>query len=323
MTAPQVFLYVTQKCNIRCTMCYSLDALEQDNDLEFEDMLCLLGRLHDRGSWKLSLLGGEPTRHRQLPQLIKEAKSIGFSFIRIATNGMFSARLLNDPNIQLLDVICFSIDGATSETNDQIRKGGRLVVTLRNLDEARKLGFETRVNTTVNSINLKQLFDIVQLAADHGATEINLNPVLMMGDALRSPLDLGIDATAWCETYEAVRARHHEFPIRIKVPPSFAPTAELAHHVGRGHRCHAADKDRLYVMANGDVFPCLLMMEDKRLRDAVFENGEIRQVTSDLHIAPDLHTYCRFQPLSGHPAELRPLCIFYKTRLNAMPDGTS
>jgi MoaA/NifB/PqqE/SkfB family radical SAM enzyme len=137
MVQRQLFLYVTQQCNIRCIMCYSLDTLERGRDLTFEETIKVLRYFRNEGIQKLSLLGGEPTKYAQLPELIEGAAEIGYTFIRIATNGIFNRRLLDDPRVRILEVICFSIDGATPEVNDPIRNGGRLWITLRNLDYAK------------------------------------------------------------------------------------------------------------------------------------------------------------------------------------------
>jgi molybdenum cofactor biosynthesis enzyme MoaA len=52
-------------------MCYSLASLERADDLSSEDTRALLRSFRDQGAWKLSILGGEPTRYRQLPSLIE------------------------------------------------------------------------------------------------------------------------------------------------------------------------------------------------------------------------------------------------------------
>src|SRR4030095_4796214 len=94
MSVEQVFLYVTQKCNIRCVTCYALDHLERDADLDDAGLLRILETQRAEGAWRLSFLGGEPTVHPRLREIAAAARGLGFEFVRVNTNGMFSTRWL-------------------------------------------------------------------------------------------------------------------------------------------------------------------------------------------------------------------------------------
>jgi MoaA/NifB/PqqE/SkfB family radical SAM enzyme len=300
MNLEQVFLYVTQRCNIRCITCYALDQLERDTDLSFDDLVRLLADFRTRGAWRLSLLGGEPTVYRPLGDLVARARDLGYTFVRINTNGMFATSLLSDTRMRGIDVLCFSIDGATAAVNDSIRKGSRLERVLENLRAAREAGFEVRVNATITSRNIDQTIAIVELAEACGASEVNLNVMFLMGYALTHQ-DLAVSPAAWRSMYDTILRRHREFAIRIKLPAAFATTSELPGHRANGHRCLAMDGTRWYVASNGQAFPCLLFMDAKQ------------GIGQDAGAA--VHDYCHFVNMPS--AGLHPLCIFYKDRLNA------
>lgn len=302
MSLEQVFLYVTQKCNIRCVTCYALDQLERSDDLPVDELLRVLQSMRDQGAWKLSFLGGEPTVHPRLAEIAAAARAMGFSFVRVNTNGMFKASWLEAPATRAIDVFCFSIDGATAEVNDAIRKGARLDRVLANMRLAATLGYDVRANMTVTSRNVDQIADVIALVQDCGGTEVNINVMFQMGYALERE-DLSVAPARWHEAYEQVIRRHGEFRVRIKVPPAFAAPEELPRHRADGHRCAAADGTRRYVSSNGDVYPCLVMM-DRPAHDA----------PADLADAA-LHDHCHFVKMKVD-GEL-PLCIFHKTRLNS------
>jgi MoaA/NifB/PqqE/SkfB family radical SAM enzyme len=300
MNLEQVFLYVTQRCNIRCITCYALDHLERGTDLSFDDLVRLLADFRTRGAWRLSILGGEPTVYPRLGDLVVRARDLGYTFVRITTNGMFATSLLSDTRMRSVDVFCFSIDGATAAVNDAIRKGSRLERVLGNMQAAREAGFDVRVNATITSRNIDQTMEIIELAEACGASEVNLNVLFLMGYALTQQ-DLAVSPTAWRATYETILRRHREFSIRIKVPAAFATTSELPGHRANGHRCHAMDGSRSYVASNGQSFPCLLFMDDAK-------PGNVKDGAT-------MHDYCHFVNMPS--AGLHPLCIFYKDRLNA------
>ena len=112
----QVFLYVTDECNIRCTQCYYKPWLKKGHaEMPTNVALSLLQKFRELGAIKLSFLGGEPTLYGQadgnepLPYLIEAARGIGFEYIRMVTNGLFDQTLLQDERLRGIDEITFSI----------------------------------------------------------------------------------------------------------------------------------------------------------------------------------------------------------------------
>jgi MoaA/NifB/PqqE/SkfB family radical SAM enzyme len=304
MPLEQVFLYVTQRCNIRCITCYALDQLERDADLDEAGMVRILEELRARGAWRLSFLGGEPTMHPRLREIAASARRIGFEFVRVNTNGMFSARWLEAAPTRVIDVFCFSIDGSTAEVNDQIRRGARFERIVANMRLAASLGYDVRANMTVTSRNQHQIRDVIALVRDAGGSEVNLNVMFQMGYAVGRD-DLSVDPEAWRAIYAELRDGRHNAGIRLKLPRAFATAAELGGCRQDGHHCLAADGSRAYVSSNGDAYPCLVMMDDAGRRigagDAVPQSDAI-------------HDYCHFIKMRSD--EFLPLCIFHKTHLS-------
>jgi MoaA/NifB/PqqE/SkfB family radical SAM enzyme len=301
MGLEQVFLYVTQRCNIRCITCYALDQLERDTDLDEAGMLRVLAALRARGAWRLSFLGGEPTVHPRLREIAASARRIGFEFVRVNTNGMFSTRWLEAEATRTIDVFCFSLDGSTAEVNDQIRTGARFDRIVSNLRLAASLGYDVRANMTVTSRNLHQIRDVIALVRDAGGTEVNLNVMFQMGYAAGRD-DLSVDPDTWRAIYAELRDGRHNAGIRLKLPQAFATAAELGGCRQEGHRCLAADGSRTYVSSNGDAYPCLVMMDD------------VAGAGTAVPQSDGIHDYCHFIKMRSD--KFLPLCIFHKTHLS-------
>lgn len=115
----QVFLYLIDDCNLRCVQClYKLDICFQveKKEIAFEDAVKLITDFRELGAVKLTLMGGEPTLYgkkdgnKQLLELIKKAKELGYEYVRIDTNGQFDSELLEKPEFKMLDEVTFSID---------------------------------------------------------------------------------------------------------------------------------------------------------------------------------------------------------------------
>ncbi len=309
----QIFLYVTRECNIHCITCYTRSDLMQSGDLNYSDIVQLLVELYAQGAWKLTILGGEPTIYPRLGDLITEAKKIGYNLVRINTNGIFNSSLLYDAGMRRLDIICFSIDGPTPEINDRIRSGGKLVVVMQNIEYARKLGYEVRVNSTINSLNIDYVEDIIQLAQDKGASLIYINVVFMMGEAINNPY-LAVDPARWIKVYKKIVEDHKRFAIRIKISPGFSEFDNLEFHQKQGHQCLALKQSRLYVGSNGNIYPCLLFMNDHKYQEACCRSGKFDVLGKAMNSNTNINSYCHF--LMSSTANYYPLCIFYKQRLN-------
>lgn len=115
----QVFLYLIDDCNLRCVQClYKLDICFQveKKEIAFEDAVKLITDFRELGAVKLTLMGGEPTLYgkkdgnKQLLELIKKEKELGYEYVRIDTNGQFDSELLEKPEFKMLDEVTFSID---------------------------------------------------------------------------------------------------------------------------------------------------------------------------------------------------------------------
>src|SRR5258708_6320331 len=86
----QVFLYVTDECNIRCTQCYYSPWLKKGHaEMPTSVALALLRKFRELGAIKVTLLGGEPTLYGQAPgnkplsYLVRVAHQIGFEYVRM------------------------------------------------------------------------------------------------------------------------------------------------------------------------------------------------------------------------------------------------
>jgi len=295
----QVFLYVTSKCNLSCRTCYAQDL---HGTMIQEDAMRYLKIGRDWGAWKATIIGGEPTMYSNLGNLIHLAKLIGYSFVRINTNGMFDKTFLNQPGVEDLDVICFSVDGPVPDVNDYIRRGANLNTILENMRYARNLGYEVRVNTTVTSLNMKEVSQIIYLVQEFGASEINLNVIISMGNAINNSY-LTIQPNEWHLVYMEIMNKFSDFKIRIKIPPAFSRREDLGMHAQCGHKCVALDFSRLYITPDGNIYPCILFLG----RNKPFTLKVFKRLTRN-------QNYCKF--LNSSDTHYLPLCIFYKNRLN-------
>lgn len=172
--------HITEACNFRCQYCYStwshpkqahelcrsrvrtsklLTSLREyfDSDNTLNPLTSVLGWR----SVRLNIAGGEATLYKsRLPEVVQEAKEIGFK-ISLITNGYLFAHEVMQMVIPHLSMVGISIDSADPATNLAIgrvqRNGGlldlaQLAECLVNVKAAHPT-LKIKVNTVVNSAN--------------------------------------------------------------------------------------------------------------------------------------------------------------------------
>lgn len=83
-----LWLEITAKCNLECGHCYADSGPRQQlfGEMSTEEWLQVLAEGSSQGCRQVQFIGGEPTLHPDLPQMIAYAGWHGYSFIEIFTN---------------------------------------------------------------------------------------------------------------------------------------------------------------------------------------------------------------------------------------------
>jgi uncharacterized radical SAM superfamily Fe-S cluster-containing enzyme len=169
---------VTQRCNLGCPVCFANAAVEVSNgvrtkapvkDPTVEELINQLKLVRDTtGKSNIQLSGGEPTMRDDLPDIIRGARSLGYTFFQLNTNGL---RLGEDSDyVQALKEaglswVFLQFDGTKDEIYQRLRG--------RSLFHAKEKAIEScgrhqlgvvLVPTLVPGINTDNIGDIVRYA---------------------------------------------------------------------------------------------------------------------------------------------------------------
>ena len=218
----QVFLYITDECNLRCVHCLykpNLTFHVNRKEIDFITALELISDLKQIGAIKLTLIGGEPTlygreeRNEPLFKIINEAKELGYELIRISTNGQFDDRLLLDSRFKCLDEIAFSLDGFSPEINDPIRGIGSFNKCIANIKKAIELSYNVSITCCIHKKLLKKddegnilIHSMIKFAEELNVNLINFHDLFKCGvpmDTWTSDLDPSIEN--WVSAYGEIR----------------------------------------------------------------------------------------------------------------------
>jgi len=83
-----VWLEITAKCNLFCTHCYADSGPQGElyGNMTYDDWTQVIDEAAELGCRRLQFIGGEPTMHPRLDDLVDHANHRGFEFIEVFTN---------------------------------------------------------------------------------------------------------------------------------------------------------------------------------------------------------------------------------------------
>jgi len=271
----QVFLYITDECNLRCIHCLykpNLIFCLQNKEIKLNIAKALICDMRKLGALKLTLIGGEPTlygkteNHRPLLNLIAKAKRIGYEYVRISTNGQFSKELLKPSKFQKLDEIAFSLDSSSAEINDSIRGKGSFDRCVKNVKEAIQRGFKTSITCCIHSkllntdkngkLNLELM---IEFAESLNVDLINFHDLFKCG----VPMDtwtgnINPSVEKWIEVYSEISKNNQlkKYDVSIRLPRCFITLEEFKKNPDYYGYCPVKLGERVMIHPNGIIRIC-------------------------------------------------------------------
>ncbi len=181
---------LTYGCQNRCTFCYagSPSRGERKGTMTTEQVTTVMEKIFHQGHVpSLSFTGGEATLRRDLPELIRRAKAIGFR-VNLITNGIRLAdaeyaRTLADAGLDSAQV---SLEGGDAATHDAITgRSGSFAATTEGVRNLRRLGLHVHTNTTLCRDNIGAAEALIRFVRrDLGLATMSMNMVIRTGEAL-------------------------------------------------------------------------------------------------------------------------------------------
>ncbi|MFA4993969.1 MAG: radical SAM protein [Bdellovibrionales bacterium] len=327
----QVFMYLTDTCNLRCVQCLYKPELTfqlQKKEMEYGDALNLMKNMRELGAIKMTFMGGEPTLYKKLPELIHEAKQMGYSHVRIDTNGMFNPSLLDNPYFRELDEITFSLDGYTEEMNDAIRGKGSFKNCTSNIKKAIEKGYNVHVTSCVHKGLTAQaengqlaLINMIEFMKGLGVKTLNMHD-LFKGGIPRDVWSNNINTSVkeYMEAFaEVQKYKETEKGIDVRMPQCVTVKEEFERNKEYYGYCSAKQFDRILAFPNGMLRLCSLMIgtpygigfyDSKKIYWNNTPTNELlgHDMTKD--------TPCTNQNKGNHFGEFVPLCVSFKPRQN-------
>lgn len=243
------WIEITTKCNLKCIHCYNESDIRCDNVMSFETFQYVIDILVNMKVPKIQLIGGEPFFDKKLLKKMLDYVIGKFEYIEVFTNGT----LITD-----------------SWFNYLAHNNIRMALSVYSYDEQMHdnvtgiVGSWTRTNSTIN--NLKKygipyrICNVLMKGIDIGEKNNDLYNLSEEKDVVR----MSGRGNFSLLSDELIKKR-----LITKISFQKPIKKVFCKRLISGHNCF---KDKIYISANLDVFPCVM---ERRIKHCTINNGKI------------------------------------------------
>ena len=190
-------IILNYNCNAKCLFC-SQGSFDKSLNASFEDIAKNIYSAYKQGYRRLGFTGGEPLLRGDIVKIISLAKSIGFDFIRIQTNGIklsdkkFARHLVEAG----LTVCKFSFLSDKAKIHDElVGAPGAWKKAMLGLENFKKLKIRIGTNILITKHNYKRLPEIIYYFLGKGISNFVIIYPMYIGSMRENNLKIGISLT--------------------------------------------------------------------------------------------------------------------------------
>lgn len=325
----QVFLYLGDKCNLLCEQCLYKPNVLLGKSISPELSMSLLREFRDLGAFKLTLLGGEVSlydvenNNQGLINVLKYSKEIGYSYVRIDTNGQSDESFFRKEIMSHINEVSFSLDGYDNHTNDSLRGNGAFSKALSNINLSISTGINvqitaciTKQNASISNGIIPFVEKMIAFCEALGVHHLNFHGVFKMGVPMDSWTgDSHLDPLEWLNAAGVIHQNiiNKKYNINVRFPLHLIPQNEFDKKPDYYGYCPCKKGERALIHPDRTIRVCSSMLSTP-YGVANFDSTSIvwNHYNNELYNHDfTLHTPCTNQKLL-YKNEIVPICFSIK-----------
>jgi len=181
-----LWLEITRRCNLRCLHCYANSSpyIPLREAITTPQWIKVIREAYEEGCRNIQFIGGEPILHPDLELFLRTAKSLGYEFIEVYTNGTCHPSKWLGLFVELEVKLAISFYSTNPEVHDAITGvNGSYHRTLRGIDSALAAGLQVRVGIIQISQTDEEIKSAIEFLKLRGVANIGADRVRHVGRA--------------------------------------------------------------------------------------------------------------------------------------------
>lgn len=260
----KIFIHPIYRCNAKCIHCA---VPKSKKILSFEDFKKIVEISKKNNVEYLIIGGGEPLLYPNIIDMVKYAHKNGIK-VKIETNGKLLTKELLDEIKKYIFQFNISLDGLNPKTHNSIRNLDTFHSTVNSITYARKIGIDIAIWSVVMKRNISELKDIFKLLEKMKVNKISFMYATPVGECYKNKENILVDTKKYYLFMKNVKSKNRKIQIRIEpylIP--FDRLSEFKKYLGSElpkTDCMIYDKEVIHIDPEGNIFPCVLLLSDKK-----------------------------------------------------------
>jgi len=279
-------LHVTNRCTIQCDYCCFSSNRKQLVELSTDEFKKVMSDAVSMGCKHVHFTGGEPLLRADIGELIYHANSLGLK-IRMQTNGMLlTTEVANQLSSLGLESVMISLDSWDEQIHDAIRGTGTWKKAIAAIKTAKNIGLKVRVNSVLTQKNMNSIFETAKYVKSLGVKDYSAFYFSPIGCG-KDRRDLWIPPIEyfryWNNLQRKIESEKSLCDMNIVIEKGYASweeakNLEIDGFTGCGGGCLNTFKNRDYliVRCDGNVYPCIMAVENEPLGNV--KEKELREI---------------------------------------------
>lgn len=252
MNIQKLYLELTDRCNLNCTICYRQSWKETPQDLEGNLYSKLLEEIRQLPELETIVLGGigEPTC---APDFLKAVEDLQNYHLILTSNGVNLKQEIVEGMIGRIDSVVISIDGM-ADTFRQIR-GVELETVTETVKRIQEMKRERKASRPAISLqcvlsedNVAESLELVDMASDLGADCLIFSNLMPQTRENKDKILYSrYENRRMKALYDQLRIRSFRKGLQLTLPNYELKTER---------RCSFIEEGAAFISAEGDVIPC-------------------------------------------------------------------